>query len=61
MEKIFIEAIYELTQAIEVLALKVDELDQTNAKLLEQNERITQLYKKLVENKLVFKDPSASD
>ncbi|HTN16231.1 MAG TPA: hypothetical protein VL092_01015 [Chitinophagaceae bacterium] len=61
MEKIFIEAIYELTQAIEVLALKVDELDQTNAKLLEQNERITQLYKKLVENKLVLKDPSASD
>lgn len=61
MEKIFIEAIYELTQAIEVLALKVDELDQTNAKLLEQNERITQLYHKLVESKFAVKDPSSSD
>lgn len=60
MEKIFIEAIYELTQAIEVLALKVDELDQTNAKLLEQNERITQLYHKLVESKFTARDPSSS-
>jgi hypothetical protein len=61
MEKIFIEAIYELTQAIEVLALKVDELDQTSARLLEQNERMTKLYTKLVESKFPLKDAAPSD
>ena len=35
MEKMLIEAIYELTQAVQILALKVDELDQTTASLAE--------------------------
>lgn len=35
MEKMLIEAIYELTQAVQILALKVDELDQTTTSLVE--------------------------
>ncbi|MFA6151116.1 MAG: hypothetical protein WC716_07345 [Chitinophagaceae bacterium] len=46
MEKILIEAIYELTQAIEVLAVKVDELDETTNRLLLQNKEINNLPRK---------------
>ncbi len=46
MEKILIEAIYELTQAIEALSVKVEELDATTNRLLLQNREIDTLPQK---------------
>lgn len=47
MEKLLLEAIYELTQAVQVLALKVDELDKNTAILAEHKLDLINLSEKL--------------
>ncbi|MES2478499.1 MAG: hypothetical protein V4561_05405 [Bacteroidota bacterium] len=47
MEKLLLEAIYELTQSVQILALKVDELDKNTARLAEHKLDVINLSEKL--------------
>lgn len=47
MEKLLLEAIYELTQSVQILALKVDELDKNTAILAEHKLDLINLSEKL--------------
>lgn len=47
MEKLLLEAIYELTQSVQILALKVDELDKNTVRLAEHKLDIINLSEKL--------------
>lgn len=57
MEKLLLEAIYELTQSVQILALKVDELDKNTSILNEYqmdvknlSNRLTSVVEKMEQN-----------
>ncbi len=47
MEKLLLEAIYELTQSVQILALKVDELDKNTSILNEYQMDVKNLSNRL--------------